>query len=370
MMNASENSEKPERFPVVDVTGPPFEMGRQIGEMTRDLFAPLVDHVMFRMNERRQEPISREAALSATHRFIPHVRDFLPDAMEETEGVAEGAGVTVEEVMLANVRSEVPWSIAAEGARLEGCTTLAMSKDRATAGVGAIGQNWDNDLDMTPYSVVTIRRPAGKPAFMTWGQAGIIAYMGFSEAGVGVAMNALPGDSRPDGVPWYFGVRAVYEATSLAEIETALGRGPLARSGNVGLITREGPADVEVQVDGVRVLRDEDGLLVHTNHCIHPDLAEVNVKYQQSLYGQTFARAQRGMMLLGSSGGRVSVDDFKTILSDHQDAPTSICRHPNDHPVSGSDCSVVSIIVEPDAGRMHLTRGNPCENPYEVYNLN
>ena len=61
---------------------------------------------------------------------------------------------------------------------------------------------------------------------------------------------------------------------------------------------------------------------------------------------------------------------FESALSDHDNHPRSICRHPNDHPVTGFWRSVFSILIEADNGRMHVSRGNPCENHYETYKLN
>ena len=60
---------------------------------------------------------------------------------------------------------------------------------------------------------------------------------------------------------------------------------------------------------------------------------------------------------------------LKTVLSDHDNHPTSICRHPNDHPENGYWTSVFSVLIEADAGLMHVSRGNPCEQPYETYSL-
>jgi hypothetical protein len=48
----------------------------------------------------------------------------------------------------------------------------------------------------------------------------------------------------------------------------------------------------------------------------------------------------------------------------------SINRYPGLDPRTGFQRSVVSLIVEPAAGRMHVTRGNPGDMPYEVYQLN
>ena len=65
----------------------------------------------------------------------------------------------------------------------------------------------------------------------------------------------------------------------------------------------------------------------------------------------------------------VTLDQIKQLLSDHHGYPTSICRHPNPDPAIGWQRSVVSVVLEPAVGRMHLSRGNPCESPYEVYLL-
>ena len=67
--------------------------------------------------------------------------------------------------------------------------------------------------------------------------------------------------------------------------------------------------------------------------------------------------------------GKVSVEDAKMILSDHEGFPTSICRHPNDDAATGWQRSVVSLVLEPGEGRMHVSNGNPCENEYETYEL-
>jgi isopenicillin-N N-acyltransferase-like protein len=222
---------------------------------------------------------------------------------------------------------------------------------------------------MRPFSLVIKRRPTGKPANMTWGQAGLIAYMGLNDAGLGVAMNAIPGTMNVEGLPWYFTVRGVYEATDISGVNEAIDRMDRARPGNLGMITQEGAVDFEVMAGKHRMVRgDDDGLMVHTNHCLHPELAAVNEN--ATLYGQTFERKARSHSILNSRSGKVGVDDVKAILSDHDNHPTSICRHPNDNPNAGSDRSVISMIAEPDAGRMHVTNGNPCENPYEVYELN
>ncbi len=71
------------RFPQIDAAGSPRELGRAIGEATCDTFPPLIDHVMFRMNQRRDVPITREQALEAAGRFFAPVEAYPPDSLAE-----------------------------------------------------------------------------------------------------------------------------------------------------------------------------------------------------------------------------------------------------------------------------------------------
>jgi isopenicillin-N N-acyltransferase-like protein len=137
------------------------------------------------------------------------------------------------------------------------------------------------------------------------------------------------------------------------------------------MVTPQGAADLEVTPDAVRVLRaDSSGRLVHTNHCVHPDFKQHNERFASRIYGQSVPRKARAEAMLAQQGGAVGVGVMRRILSDHEGYPTSICRHPNLDPLTGWQRSVISIILEPSAGRMHVSRGNPCEAPYETYGLN
>jgi isopenicillin-N N-acyltransferase-like protein len=340
-------------------------MGRQLGEATRAEVRTYVDLVVERFNLGRKSRLAPEAALSVAVESIPPAERYLPDAMEELRGIAEAAGVTVEQVMLINVRNQL-----GAAAPPEGCTAVLVEPRASASGIGIVAQNWDNDPATDAFSVVLTRRPTGKPALMTFTRPGEIAYLGLSSAGMGIALNAMPGAQRRAGVPWYFILRAMYEAASLDAAEGAIERAERALPGNAVVITADGGADIEIMIDAVRVLRPEaQGTLVHTNHCVHPELLPVNDRYRAGVYGQSFPRKARGEQILGSEDTPVTLEQIQRLLSDHEGYPTSICRHPNDDPALGWQRSVVSVILEPAVGRMRLSRGNPCENPYEIYEL-
>ncbi|MFW6195123.1 MAG: C45 family autoproteolytic acyltransferase/hydrolase [Chloroflexota bacterium] len=354
------------RFPELEVSGSPREMGRQTGEAFRELVRGWSGLVVERFNTGSGTPITHEQALGVARSALRVAEDHSPDVVEELRGVAEGAGVSVEQVMLVNVKNQL--SAALRGSH--GCTTVAAEPRATEDGAGIIGQNWNNDPAADEYSVVLTRRPLDAPASMSWLQPGVAGYMGVGETGMAVCLNAMPGQSRAEGLPWYFIVRRLLESRSLDEAVSEAERGPRAIPANAGMMTPQGAADLEVMIDRVGVLRaDEHGIMTHTNHCLHPDLQAVNSEHGDGIFPQSYERCGRAAELLRNAGLPVAPAAFETILSDHEGFPRSICRHPNDDERTGHLRSVVSLIMESDHCRMLVSRGNPCERPYEEYRM-
>jgi isopenicillin-N N-acyltransferase-like protein len=163
-------------------------------------------------------------------------------------------------------------------------------------------------------------------------------------------------------------MRRLFEQTSAEGCIRAAEEAPRGMSQNMLVATPRGSLDLELTVDSVGVLKPQtDGLLIHTNHFLDSTLAS-----RDELVGElpdTLNRYRRIRGLIAALGRKPSVEDMKTILSDHDGKPVSVCRHRTDDPVYGYLGTVCSIIMEPDEGRMHLSRGNPCTNPYETYTL-
>ena len=361
------------RFPEFAAAGSGKEIGHAIGEHFRDTIRGLSEVVLERFNRSAATPVTRDEANAVAAAAVPYAEAYLPDAVEELRATSRAAGLPFERLMLINVRSMLS---APATPPTEGCTAVMVGSRASASGIGFAGQNWDNDPAMDPFSAVIVRRPTGKPAFISWCQPGVIAYMGLSNAGFGVCMNALNGPSRRDGVGWYFLVRSIYEQTRLDDVVEKIGSARRAMTGNAALITTDGPADLEITLDTIELLRSgPDGAMAHTNHCVHEGLVGYNERFADAIYGQSFDRKARAEALLAKAAatsahpGKISVEDVMAILSDRQGHPTSINRYPNDDPATGWQRSVVSMIVEPDAGRMHVSRGNPGDNPYELYEL-
>jgi isopenicillin-N N-acyltransferase-like protein len=364
---ASEQSAPvPLRYREIEVYGVPRQLGRQLGEAAREEIRGFCEIALSRVQ--RTVRVRRTSAMNIARRCIPIVASYSPHMLEELLGVAEGARVSLDDLMLLQVRNQLQSEdVFAALSADAGCTSLALAAaavEGDTAG-GLVAQNWDNDSALDPFTVVLTRRPEGKPALTTLTQAGLIAYIGFNSAGIGLCLNTLPAPQRPLGVPHYFTVRGILESSSLDEAAQAVRRAERAIPANIMLATPQGPADLEVTLDGVRVLRDEGtGRVTHTNHCLHPELACVNEQFPELI--QSVPRKRRIDALLGGSG-RVSLDQVKAALRDHDGHPRSICRHTNDDAGTGFWQTVFSVIIEPAARQMHVTRGAPCKREYETY---
>ncbi len=351
----------PPRFREIEVAGTPREMGRQIGEAAGEEIRAFCDRALAQVNKTVR--VSRDSAKRLATACIPLAEQYSMDMIDELRGIAEAARVSLVELMLLQVRNQLRPDADA------GCTSLSLSCPAGSHTANIVAQNWDNDPELDAYSVVLTRRPHGKPALLNVTQAGLIAYIGLNEAGLGVCLNTLPAPSRPLGVPHYFTVRGIYEADSLDGAVAAVRRAERAIPANIMLATPDGPADLEVTIDDVHVLRDPARRgVTHANHALHAALAGVNGQFPELI--QSHDRQARIDALLDSpSGANRSVAAIKDALRDHQGHPRSICRHVNDDPMSGIWQTVWSVIIEPSERRMHVARGTPCDRDYEVYSL-
>ncbi len=343
----------PARYREIVASGPPRELGRQIGEAAREEIRAFCDIALQRLN--KTADVSADQAQFVALSCLDAARDYNPPLVEELEGTAEAAGVTLTDLMLLQVRNQLTAETES------GCTSLSLQP-------GIVAQNWDNDPVLDDFTVVLTRHPDDRPSLTTLTQAGLIAYIGFNDAGIGACLNTLPAPSRSDGVPHYFTLRDLYEQASLDDAVESISRARRAIPANIILATPQGPADLEVTIDGVHVLTAApDREVTHTNHCLHPDLLPINDRFPELI--QSHSRKTRIDTLLSASHDANRIDAIKAALRDHEGHPCSICRHPNPDPDTGFWTTVFSVIIEPTARQMHVSRGTPCDRPYEVYEM-
>jgi isopenicillin-N N-acyltransferase-like protein len=352
---------KPTRYPEITVSGAPQELGRQVGEATREQVRGFCEIAFDRVLKTVQ--ISRQRVCDIARESRNFAKKYRPDLIEELQGTAEAAGVGLDELMLLQVRNQL------QSDKSGGCTSVSFAAEPGIRRGPVVAQTWDNDPVLDEFTVVLTRHPDGKPSYTSCTQAGLISYMGVSETGIAACINTLPAPSREVGVPHYFILRELFEANSLDEAIQSLQRAHRAIPVNIMLSTPQGPANLEVTLDNIRVLRPADSSVVtHTNHCVHTDFKPINDDFPE--LAQSYSRKIRVDELLDGHDREADLAQIKMILSDHDNYPGSICRHASDDPVHGFWETVFAIIIEPDERRLLISRGNPCERPFEEYQMN
>jgi isopenicillin-N N-acyltransferase-like protein len=66
---------------------------------------------------------------------------------------------------------------------------------------------------------------------------------------------------------------------------------------------------------------------------------------------------------------KLTIQQVQLVLGDHENYPRSICRHQNADAQHGFWSTVFSIVMDPTAREMYVSRGNPCEHQFELYKL-
>jgi isopenicillin-N N-acyltransferase-like protein len=353
-------------FPRIRVEGGPAERGQQYGAQAASRIK--------RGIEIYQEIFEHYAGwdwakvVKHAHSFEPVFESYRSHFLTEMRGIAEGAGVSLGDILALNVRTEVMFAGVARAAAKE-CTAFValpeVTKDRHTL----IGQNWDWKPATSETLVILEVEPEKGPRFVTVVEAGMLAKIGFNSAGIGLTTNALVSDHDKGlpAVPYHAVLRAVLESETPAAALLAITYHRRSSSANYLIGHRDGEAiNVETapgDYSRVYVQFPEGEVYGHANHFASPGFGLKDVGMWEGP-GSLF-RAHRVKKLLERSAGEVTVEVSQKVLTDHFSNPSSICSHtdPKLSPVE-QFATITSVIMDLDTREMWVTNGNPCQTPY------
>lgn len=152
----------------------PFQIGLAHGSLAKDRIIKSVDFYKTYFEKSAKLPWAQ--ATSIAGRFVPFLADSHADLLEELQGVADGAGLELEEVLALNARSEIALSTdwSAKAPPLDGCTAFAWKQD----GRQWSGQNWDWKEVATDFLIVIeidAHEETGRPAIKMMTEAGVVS---------------------------------------------------------------------------------------------------------------------------------------------------------------------------------------------------
>ena len=361
-------------FPHVRVEGGPRERGRAYGEQSQERVRRSIDAYgeVFRHYAGWDWPqVTGEAT-----RYREPIARFGKKYLEEIEGIAEGAGVGVEDVLAINVRTEVMFAAKARAAAEiteprhvpHECSAFAVLPERSAEGHTLIGQNWDWLPHSFDTCVVLEATQDDGPDFVTLVEAGLLAKTGMNSSGIGLATNALVSDADrgEPGIPYHLLLRAILDAETISDAYAVLQQGFRSSSANYLVAHVDGVAvDVEsAPGDFARLFLTfpDRGVLLHTNHFRSPAFDGKDV----SLWVMPDSPFRLERLKHGVSGRvALTLETFRDLLSDHVNYPSGVCCHP-DARMDPHDqgATVASVLMDLDAKRMWVADGHPCTNPY------
>jgi isopenicillin-N N-acyltransferase-like protein len=186
---------------------------------------------------------------------------------EEIQGVAEGAGISIAEAYVLQLRAELQrHDLTAVDTRGE-CTTFAALGEAVVHGNPLVGQNADLPAFYTEIGVVVHIVPNDGPEILMLTPAGQISYIGINDRGLGVFGNFLNSDGWRPGFPRYLLTRLALLHETAKDAAAAVRVLPRASSRNLIMLDATNSAvDIETIPTRTAMLQPDGGILVHSNH--------------------------------------------------------------------------------------------------------
>ena len=341
------------QIPMIEARGGTYrEVGKQIGRQ-----AQLQIHSMLAyLRDNVPAGFSWEQMLAHSKDYLTPSRKVYPQYVEELEGIAEGAGVSFDDIFLS--MCEELW----ESPILHGCTDMA-ARGRATQdGTTLIAHT--NDLSLASGTrLVILKIQAGdEPEILAVSPGGVAISAGYNAARISLTGNQLDSNDVRPGVPRLLVVRAILGSRTLSEAMTHCLLPQRASSYNNVLADASGEVySMEGSATDLEAIYIEKDVMAHANHYIAPAMRRFEL--DRSTTANSIIRYNRAEYLLRENYGKLTPDLFRKLLADHAGYPTSICKH------GLESFTVFSIIIQVETLKAWIGRGFACETEYVEYQL-
>ena len=362
-------------FPFVSVSGKPYERGVQYGRAVADrvrLSASRYGQTL------RNTGYSEASQLALIHALEQAIGEFQPAYLDEMRGIAAGADVPFEDIVMINARTEVLAKARADKTTPtdaedeDGCTGVLVLPSRSANGQLIHAQNWDWKADCVDTGIVLRVRNDEGPDYLTFVEAGGLARSGLNAAGVSITANYLESDRdfTQMGVPLSLLRRRVLEEPVFANAMRTIATTPKSCSNNIMLGMAQGfGIDFECAPDeAFPIWPGEDQLIVHANHWMSPvartKLRDTGCENSPDSYYRDWRVRQ-----LLNAAPKVDRNAVKAALFDAFGTPHSVCRPPRPGTRHTLSATVAMIVMQPASGEMDVAPMPAFNRVFTRYSL-
>lgn len=330
---------------LIKISGSHFEAGRQLGAATADtLRQPIAPP-----KGRTWDEMRHMAQL-----YMHSVQIIIPWLHSEMAGISAGSGMDL--LDLYACATEEIWDVPAPGAApkrgQERCSDFAAGPPATFDGGVWLAHN--NDLGpQEQEKVVAVEwQVEDQPRLFTLGVGPFIS-IGFNATGLSLTGNEVSPNDDKIGLPRLLLVRDILAQASAEQALAAAARPERASSYNQLISHKDGTiVNFEGSATSYELIHAQNGWTVHTNHYCSAKMAAYE-RAPSETRGSCL-RYERAGHLMTTRPGPVTPDMLKSFLSDHTNAPDSICRH------EGESQTVFWAIIDLSHGAIEFGRGQPC----------
>ncbi|MBL3685783.1 hypothetical protein D3248_02275 [Leucobacter zeae] len=327
----------------------PRELGRARGAALRgtlaDAYAKYAE--LFRVLG-----VDEAAERAGTASVLEALAGWRPGLVEELEGIAEGSGLEVAQVVALNARTEI---IALGGAASSECSTLTADIDGRRLGV----QTWDWHVELDEFwHTHDVAGPGLRYAGLT--EQGILSKIGVNEAGLALHFNILGHRADgPTGVPMHVLSSVVLsECRSVEEAIALIREAPIASSSAFTMLDATRAVSVEMSPAGVYVIEEVEGSVQRTNHFQHgTPLAE-----QKSEVYEPDSTARLELVRERLAGGLpADAAAMVEVLVSGEGQPPLTCHADMSKGYGERWATLATIVTEPEARTIRILDGMPTD---------
>lgn len=345
-------------FKHIIIKGDAYNRGYMYGDKVKNLIQQNISYYFNFWLKRFG--LSRESILNKAEKMKNAIESFDPSLLEEMKGIADGASVSLTELIALNARYEFMWIMMSKTC----CTSILTLPEITQNNHTLIGQNWDYKPSVLNRNILLQIKRKEAPDLLTHVEAGCLARIGLNSKGLGLCVNALVSshDKFEPKVPFHILCRSILDCPTISEAIGRVVNSDRAVSYNFLIACSRGVGiDLELLPTDFNYIMPEKGLIVHTNHFLKTNgFSDKFVK----IIPDTLVRYQRAKNILRSFR-EINIEALMKIFRDHFNYPNSICRH-GDPKLKVEDQieTLTSIIMDLEDLKMFITKGPPCKSSY------
>ncbi|KAJ4861323.1 hypothetical protein T069G_02277 [Trichoderma breve] len=410
----------PSNYQHIVLRGLPYERGHTHGEQARQKILDSLAHY-----HAPGKLLPWETSLRIIKEvYLPGIEKYFPEALPELQGIADGAGVDLDEILFLNARYDLarvrgstirpcpsssntsPSKVAVNGhgtqndmQELQECTTAGFLAESMSNGDIILAQNWDMSAnvylkDTAVYLEIHPDASEDLPAMFVMTEAGQLGRSGFNSAGLGVCASSLmstedyfpldlslpPGSPQEPLLPMSLVRRQFLHNTNFANALINVKNAPRHLSNKLIVGTADNfIMSLEITPGSVHLgyPSNGDNFVVASNHFTSESFqaSQWNDRYPG---GSSWFRAVRvDQRVRPSNNKQLTEESITEAFCDHLSLPSSVCQHMEDctvknvpdYPYKGAQTTLAHVRYNLTKRTTSVCKGPPCMGKFDQYSL-